>query len=472
VTTWRRALAHLLLMLSLLTDVATADPLAATLRILQSRPLATNQTDLAVHFDTAGHWSFANRAGERFTASITASGPLAEVSRALATLAPDRAKTNHQLAVYLSQASAFDTSQAAVTLAAVTRTARVYAVIGDTVYPATLPETMAGTPRSNAPLRFEIARNCVLSAASAEAFTDALHHLTRPLSRQQIRVLAFAPGAPSVLSSQPRIDPLSKTALVDQIEPAQAAGALAQVRGQILLVTGRVDNTTLLTKSNGQPETAVNLTTLAQAATAVDATLVVLQTGNTAQPGGRNLLWLPVKIPGLDGGQDIPSLLDIIALTTGNRPLEIAATPTPTRLQLDIRTPSTTEGLLTPGRWRQIFSDVTSDLLGKAQARELTVYAPTATRQRELDRRVVKAIPSALQYAYAALLVLGVCGWPVAWRWWARLWPHETAADYAGATGFHAARVVRAAIFAVVFMPLTAIVAAPFNLLRRLRRNA
>ena len=42
--------------------------------------------------------------------------------------------------------------------------------------------------------------------------------------------------------------------------------------------------------------------------------------------------------------------------------------------------------------------------------------------------------------------------------------PREDAAEYAGRTGYWAARAVRALAYALVFMPLTAVAAGPLNL--------
>ena len=52
-----------------------------------------------------------------------------------------------------------------------------------------------------------------------------------PLSRASIRTLALEPGGPATLSSSPRLDPQTKTALVDAIDPPTLAGALRSVRG-------------------------------------------------------------------------------------------------------------------------------------------------------------------------------------------------------------------------------------------------
>jgi hypothetical protein len=74
-----------------------------------------------------------------------------------------------------------------------------------------------------------------------------------------------------------------------------------------------------------------------------------------------------------------------------------------------------------------------------------------------------------LQIAYGVLVVLGLLGVPVSRLWWQRLWPPEDAGDYAGHTGYWAARATRGAAFALVFLPLTALVSAPCSLGRQVR---
>jgi uncharacterized membrane protein YfbV (UPF0208 family) len=71
-------------------------------------------------------------------------------------------------------------------------------------------------------------------------------------------------------------------------------------------------------------------------------------------------------------------------------------------------------------------------------------------------------------WVYGALIALGLMGLPVAWGWWARVWPFEAAHDYRNALGYWAARVIRGAVFAFVFLPLVAVFAGPVFLFRAL----
>lgn len=89
---------------------------------------------------------------------------------------------------------------------------------------------------------------------------------------------------------------------------------------------------------------------------------------------------------------------------------------------------------------------------------------PSAAPQSGPDRRTIPGIPFAVQAGYAVLLVLGLLGTPVARTWWVKVWPAEARSDYAGRIGYWAACAARLSAFVLVFLPLTAAVAAPYSL--------
>jgi hypothetical protein len=68
---------------------------------------------------------------------------------------------------------------------------------------------------------------------------------------------------------------------------------------------------------------------------------------------------------------------------------------------------------------------------------------------------------------YLALLIVGLLGLPVSRAWWRRLWPPEQAAEYAGRSGYWAARTIRGTVFLLVFLPLAALPAASIHVLRK-----
>ena len=131
--------------------------------------------------------------------------------------------------------------------------------------------------------------------------------LARPLNKANVRVLALEPGGPPRLASTPRIDPATKRAMVDAIDPASLPAALGSVRGQTVLVTGRVDGRLLYVQPSSGPERSMLLPDLFKAAEEADVNLIVLRTASTPrQPGGRNWLWQKVEVRGLEQAMQHP----------------------------------------------------------------------------------------------------------------------------------------------------------------------
>src|SRR5258706_570869 len=87
----------------------------------------------------------------------------------------------------------------------------------------------------------EVRSSLVVELAERKSFEEAVWQLARPLNKANVRVLALEPGGPPRLASAPRVDPATKRALVDTIDPASLSAALGAVRGQTVLITGRVD---------------------------------------------------------------------------------------------------------------------------------------------------------------------------------------------------------------------------------------
>ena len=91
-------------------------------------------------------------------------------------------------------------------------------------------------------------------------------------------------------------------------------------------------------------------------------------------------------------------------------------------------------------------------------------------RQRELDRRLLWWVPSAWQYGFALALLAGLLGLPVALGWWRMIWPEEVRDDYADKFGFYAARLVRLALFVLLFLPVVGLPAIVWGMIGGLKR--
>jgi hypothetical protein len=434
------------------TSPARAEPLDDVLRTLNVTPAVQDQTHLAAHLETSGHWSFASRTGERFTASGAA-----ELQRAVETLAPAAKIPGHRLIVHLSQPTLHAPT---AEFAALPKSTALRAVLGKESVPVVL--------RPNTRPLLMITPGVALIADTERAFLAAHTHLTRRIPEFSMRVLALEPGAPRVLSSSPRVDLQTKQTLVDAVDPSSVAEALSGAPRQTVLIKGRLDGDALFTRGKSGGEMRVPLKDLEAAAAANDITLFV-HGSSAAQPGGRNWLWLPVfdKVPASGASLRV---VDLIATVSENTALVIAAETAGGRVRLIARPAAAETGRSSAEVWLRRMGDAAKDLLGSETPRTLIVSLPAVERQQELSRRVVGWLPSLAQFGYGGLLALGLLGWPTSRRWFARLWPAEARADYANATGYSAARAIRACLFAIVFVPLVAIVAAPAQLLRLLKR--
>jgi hypothetical protein len=317
----------------------------------------------------------------------------------------------------------------------------------------------------------EIRPNLVVEMGDKRLFDEAVWQLGRPLDAARVRILALEPGGPATLPSSPRFDPASKRALVDAIDPASLFPAMRGLAGQTLVIVGRVEGDIVHVKPSSGPDHVLLVKDLFKAATAADVNLVLLFAASTPrQPGGRNLLWQGAGMKGLDQGLRNARMADFLnALGTPSRRLSVVALPQGQRTALDLQSAGDLASA-TPARpVAEFFVTAVSELTGRATATSMQANLRGSSHQLELDHRLLPGIPSAAQIAYSLLIVLGLLGVPVSRAWWQRVWPPETADDYAGHTGYWAARAARGLAFAMVFVPLTAVVSAPFSLGRQVR---
>src|SRR5262249_54120662 len=153
--------------------------------------------------------------------------------------------------------------------------------------------------------------------------------LARPLNKANVRVLALEPGGPPTLASAPRIDMASGRALVDVIDPSSLPAALGTVRGQTVLITGRVDGRLLSVQPSSGPARSLLLPDLLKATEDADVNLVLLHASSTPrQPGGRNWLWQKVQVKRLDEALAQARMADFLNALAGPKGrLVVTATP-------------------------------------------------------------------------------------------------------------------------------------------------
>lgn len=439
-------------------------------RVVNKLPEGSGGAALAAHATPEGHWQFVNKSGEVYTA-----GTPAEMGRFAKRLAPDAEKTGRPLSLYLSADTVFEQRALLKDLPA---DAKLFVVHGADAFPIA---KSVGDAASR--LHARVRPNLYLALDDADVFSESLWQLSRPLNAADIRVVSLKPGGPQTLSPAPRRNASERGTLVDDIDPWKLPAALPSLRGQTVLVTGRVDGKYLHFQPASGPEKSLLIDDLTKAAADADVNLVILRSRLPAQPGGRNWLWQTVEVEGLDDAMQRATtgdFLNVLGGTGGG--LSISGTKaTAGRVTLRARplgaAPEPVSDAV--GGWlEQVVSNITGEVVTTA----IDLHARSESRQKELDRRIVPGIPSTIQMMFIGGLIFGLLGLAVARQWWNVIWPPEDRSEYSGFAGFAAARTVKWLAFVLLFLPLVGpfaflwtvlcqiawIVMAPFRLLRRL----
>jgi hypothetical protein len=431
--------------------------LESAVRYVRGVPAKADVVALAAQGTPEGHWRFVNRSGEMYTV-----GTPDEMKRVVTVLHPE-ARPGARLALYMTQDTVL---RDRVALKALPAGIELSVVVGAESYRLLRRSEAAGE-------RFfaEIRPNLVVEMGDKRLFEEAVWQLARPLDAARVRVLALEPGGPATLPTSPRVDPTSKRALVDPIDPANLAPAMRGVAGQTLVIVGRLERDVVYVRPSSGPEHVLLAKDLLKGAAAADVSLVVLLTASTPrQPGGRNWLWQKVEVRGLEEALGNARMADFMnALGSPSRRLAVVALPQGQRTALDLQPAGDLPSAAPPRPVAELLANAVSDLTGKVTATSMLASVRSATYQQELDHRLLPGIPSEVQIGYGLLIVLGLLGVPVARVWWQRVWPPEQADDYAGNTGYWAARAVRGLAFGLLFVPLTAPVSTPYSLGRQVR---
>ena len=346
---------------------------------------------LAAHVTPEGHWKFANKTGDVFTA---ANGD--EMKRMLPSLAPGAA-SDAKVSLYLSDETVFE---GRALLKDLPPEADLYLVDGKASY-RLLRRTHNGADALVAAVR----PNILFAIADRRMFEEAVFQLNRSLSKSSIRVLALESGGPKRLSAVPGFDPATKAALVDAIDLAHLEGALSSLRGQSVVITGRVEGA-LLQAGDG----SVALDKLYRAAEANDVNLIVLQSQSTRQPGGRNWLYQKVAVSGLDDAMKRATFGDFLsALGAARGELMVSAAPAGQgRITLKaVATGDAAEPLT--GQVSSWLGDAVSHVTGEVITRAVEVQARDKPAQQEQDLRIVSWLPSIVHVLYLVVFVLA-CG--------------------------------------------------------------
>ncbi len=407
-----------------------------------------NGAAVAAHVGSEGHWTFINKAGEKFTA-----GNSDELARAIPTLAPKAtASAGGRLIIILSEDTVFNASGALKQLPK-------HAELRIATPKKTYRLRQGGKPDE---LFAEIRPNVIVGTSSKAKFEEALWQLNRPLRRSNIRVLALDPSGPATLRRTPKIDAKTKRAITDRIAPKHLPKEMANLKGQTLVVVGRIDAGKLVYRAGSGREYSLDLDALRRAAASGDVNVLVLNTRSPRQPGVRNWLWQRAHVSGLDDALKRATMADFLnAVASSNN--SVLRFRTTAAGNARIRFGAEPDGPASPTSnlgIDKIMSEVVSEVAGQVVTTAITGDFRNAKRQRELDLRIIPGIPSSYQFAYLLSLIAGLMGLSFVRAWWARIWPPEQRAEYRGPAGYHFARLTKFLCFVFIFMPLVAIPAA------------
>lgn len=436
------------------------DNLGGISRHLKALPHDPKSVSLGAHATPEGHWKFTNGAGEVFTAANAD-----EMARVVKTLAPDHAG-DAKLKLYLSEDTVFARPESIKDLPG---HAELHLLAGKQSYRLVRDPANA----SRHAFLAQVKPGLLMRLSDRSLFDEALWHLRRPLSRSSIRVVSLEPGAAQTLTAAPRFDAQEKAALIDRIDPWKLPATVNAIRGQTLVVTGRIEGEFLHFRPASGAEKSLLIGDLKRAAMDADVNLVVLEAVDPLQPGGRNWFWQKVQVKGLDDAlkrADFADFLDALGQHRHNMVVE-ARRSTEGRIGFEVSPAGGAAGAVTDSitdtmaSWTEA---IFSHALGNIVASGIKADLVDKERQRERDLRIVPGVPSLIQFLYIAGLVLGLAGLSYAKRWWAWLWPPEQRSEYAGAAGYQAARGIRLVLFSFIFLPLVGVPAGLWVLVKGL----
>ena len=447
----------------------TIDPeFAAAVALLKNEAAAS----LAVHITPSGHWQLANAKGEMVTAASAD-----EVRRGITTLRPEMPAGNTSSApslVLLLTAEAAGRGAVAIDQLPQQAALRVLAERRSL--------RLAREPVSGKPERVlaELRPHLFFEVMEPQGLREVLWQLDRKLEPASVRLLSLEPGGARTLPAVPKRDAAARNLLPDTVDPFGLAKALPALKGQKVLIVGRLDKDLLWFQPRSGPEQSVLLQDLRAAAVANDVALVVLDSRLPRQPGERTWTYLKINVPGLEEamkGATVGDFYNAIASAQGKLVLSVRER-TADRVRIEALPLKVTWGGFGPTSSQSrapeersaggILQDLVSGLTGSVVTAGVHMDLRSKSRQTELDRRWLPGLPASVQMIYALLLALGVAAWPTAARWWRRIWPAEDRGEYGAGPGYWAARGIRGAVFVIVFVPLVAVIAFPFQVIASL----
>ena len=428
---------------------------------LNARPPALT---LAGAVTGEGHWTFMNSAGIRFTAANKQ-----ELERVYRSLAPEIVGRPAPVIIFVTASSVF---RHAEHLALLPRDAQLKMAMATGAFALRRFGEDAASPWFA-----EVRPNVFVRAGEAAVFDETVAQLAREVGPDGLRVLGLEPGGP--VSLRPHAAQRQGATGAEAIDPVHLAAALGTLRGQTAVITGRLKGgrvdggDELIYRTSTGPEKTLDLGPVRAAAAAADVNLLMVNATAPRQPGARNWLWLSVEVDGLADALRQRTLGDfLVALSGAGRPVFVTGRQGAGGERFLLRVIPTRAGMMEaePGLFAEVVSELVAEVAGSVVPHAVDADLVSMARQRELDRRLLWWVPSAWQYGFALALLAGLLGLPVALGWWRMIWPEEVRADYADEFGFYAARLVRLALFVLLFLPVVGLPAIVWGMIGGLKR--
>lgn len=419
--------------------------------VLRSIPDSPDAVRLAAHATPEGHWSFANRNGDVFTAADPE-----EMGRLVQSLAPDAASSGKagSLALYLDETTVFKHRDR---IDALPDNARLYVTVDGKPY-RLVRRGDGATARFSVRMR----RNVEVPMGNRALFDEAVWQLSRRLNKADIRVVALDEKGADALRGVPVFDKGTQQARVDRLKPDQLMQSFRDVRGQTVLLKGRVDGDQFVVTPSGGSQRQIPIADLTSSAARHDVNVVLLQGQGVQQPGGRNWFWQTVEVDGLKDAVKRATYADFLNALGEKRGMFSVRAQAQGEGRVLVQATPVTDASSVPygdvvgdiGDW---VGHVTSQVTGNVITNAVTASVNSKERQTELDWRLVPHVPSIYQLIYLAGIVCGLLSWAITRSWWRYVWKREARAEYASTFGYFAARIVKALFYTFVFLPLVGI---------------
>lgn len=395
-----------------LTGEVTAG-LESAVRVIGKLPAELQRGAIAAEALEGGAWRLRNAAGETITATSTQT-----VRGALAGLAGD----GKGLTLFLGEDTAF---AARAQLSALPSDVKLRLAVDD----ASFPLLRQGDGEATR-LFAELNDGVILALTDRSLFAESLWQLRRPLGKSGIRVMSLDAAGPKTLSAAGKRSP-EGLPLAETIDPAAFEAALASIRGQTIIVTGKVEGGTLRFAGASGGEAGVPVADLLAAAEKSDVNILLLNSGTLKQPGSTTWLWQERGIAHLDTAMAKTTLGDFIsALSHGQSRLTVDADwGASGHFRLSAK-PAAADAPAASGEVAgkslgkstvEFAVDLAGRVAGNVGPQSTTASLNSRDTQWDLDSRVIPGIPAWLQFMVAYSWGVGLIAVYETRRWWAFL---------------------------------------------------